>query len=79
MFLGPLQKISPFVILLPLHIFLVRRNNTNAQTRRKQTRASSRADTILDKKRGPMLLEINARPGLAIQTANRTGLLKVLD
>ena len=32
-------------------------------------------DIVLDKVRGPLVLELNARPGLAIQTANRTGLL----
>ncbi len=32
------------------------------------------ADIVLDKNRGPMLLELNARPGLAIQVANQTGL-----
>ncbi|MFC6671208.1 alpha-L-glutamate ligase-like protein [Marinobacterium aestuariivivens] len=32
-------------------------------------------DMVLDRLRGPMLLELNARPGLAIQTANGTGLL----
>lgn len=32
-------------------------------------------DIVLDKRRGPMLLELNARPGLAIQTANNAGLL----
>ena len=32
-------------------------------------------DIVLDKKRGPLLLELNARPGLAIQTANGAGLL----
>lgn len=33
------------------------------------------ADMVLDKERGPMVLELNARPGLAIQIANGTGLL----
>jgi alpha-L-glutamate ligase-like protein len=33
-------------------------------------------DVVLDKKRGPMLLELNARPGLAIQIANGEGMLK---
>lgn len=33
------------------------------------------ADIVLDQKRGPLLLELNARPGLAIQIANGTGLL----
>jgi alpha-L-glutamate ligase-like protein len=31
-------------------------------------------DIVLDKHYGPMLLELNARPGLAIQVANQTGL-----
>lgn len=31
-------------------------------------------DIVLDRLRGPMLLELNARPGLAIQIANQTGL-----
>jgi len=32
------------------------------------------ADVVLDRERGPMLLELNARPGLAIQVANQCGL-----
>ena len=32
-------------------------------------------DVVLDKKEGPLLLEANARPGLAIQIANGLGLL----
>jgi hypothetical protein len=32
-------------------------------------------DIVLDKKRGPLLLELNARPGLSIQIANGAGLL----
>lgn len=32
-------------------------------------------DIVLDKNRGPLLLELNARPGLAIQVANNAGLL----
>jgi alpha-L-glutamate ligase-like protein len=32
-------------------------------------------DLVLDKQRGPLLLELNARPGLAIQVANDAGLL----
>jgi alpha-L-glutamate ligase-like protein len=32
-------------------------------------------DMVLDRDKGPMLLELNARPGLAIQIANRAGLL----
>lgn len=31
-------------------------------------------DIVLDRDRGPMILELNARPGLAIQIANRAGL-----
>ncbi len=33
------------------------------------------SDIVLDAKRGPLLLELNARPGLAIQIASQTGLL----
>jgi alpha-L-glutamate ligase-like protein len=32
-------------------------------------------DIVIDATRGPLLLELNARPGLAIQIANREGLL----
>ena len=32
------------------------------------------ADIVLDRSQGPMLLELNARPGLAIQVANQAGL-----
>jgi hypothetical protein len=32
-------------------------------------------DVVLDKVLGPQLLELNARPGLAIQVANGRGLL----
>ena len=32
------------------------------------------ADIVLDREGGPMLLELNARPGLAIQVANQSGL-----
>ena len=32
-------------------------------------------DLVLDKEKGPLVLELNARPGLNIQIANRTGLL----
>jgi alpha-L-glutamate ligase-like protein len=32
------------------------------------------ADIVIDRDRGPLLLELNARPGLAIQIANKTGL-----
>ena len=33
------------------------------------------ADLVVDARRGPLLLEMNARPGLMVQLANRTGLL----
>ena len=36
------------------------------------------ADIVLDRKNGPMILELNARPGLAIQMANQAGLKKRL-
>ena len=32
-------------------------------------------DLVLDKHRGPLVLELNARPGLAIQIANQKGML----
>lgn len=32
------------------------------------------ADIVLDKEKGPLILELNARPGLAIQVANNHGL-----
>lgn len=35
-------------------------------------------DIVLDRNEGPMVLELNARPGLSIQLANRTSLLKCL-
>ena len=37
------------------------------------------ADIVVDRDRGPMVLELNARPGLAIQLANRCGLETRLD
>lgn len=37
------------------------------------------ADVVLDSNRGPMLLELNARPGLAIQVANQAGLRHRMD
>ncbi|QFU76608.1 alpha-L-glutamate ligase-like protein [Halioglobus maricola] len=37
------------------------------------------ADVVLDQSQGPMLLELNARPGLAIQVANQEGLRHRLD
>ncbi|GAL11504.1 alpha-L-glutamate ligase family protein [Vibrio astriarenae] len=36
-------------------------------------------DMVLDKEEGPMVLELNARPGLAIQIANGSGLLPRLQ
>ncbi|MCK0715761.1 alpha-L-glutamate ligase-like protein [Chromohalobacter sarecensis] len=36
-------------------------------------------DMVLDRHHGPMLLELNARPGLAIQMANGEGLRRRLD
>ncbi|HKE96843.1 MAG TPA: alpha-L-glutamate ligase-like protein [Povalibacter sp.] len=36
-------------------------------------------DIVLDRDRGPLVLELNARPGLAIQIANRQGLLRRLQ
>jgi alpha-L-glutamate ligase-like protein len=36
-------------------------------------------DMVIDRDRGPMLLELNARPGLAIQMANGEGLRSRLD
>lgn len=37
------------------------------------------ADVVLDATRGPVVLELNARPGLSIQIANRAGLRPRLD
>lgn len=36
-------------------------------------------DIVLDAEHGPMMLEVNVRPGIAIQTANRAGLKERLD
>lgn len=36
-------------------------------------------DFVIDAEKGPVVLEANARPGLAIQVANRTGLLPRLE
>ncbi|TVR64328.1 MAG: alpha-L-glutamate ligase-like protein [Candidatus Competibacteraceae bacterium] len=36
-------------------------------------------DIVLDVRRGPLVLELNARPGLAIQIANRAGLGRRLE
>jgi alpha-L-glutamate ligase-like protein len=37
------------------------------------------ADVVIDKRRGPLIIELNARPGLAIQIANGQGLIGRLD
>lgn len=37
------------------------------------------ADVAIDKERGPVFLELNARPGLSIQVANLTGLKERLE
>jgi len=37
------------------------------------------ADIVIDQNRGPMLLELNARPGLSIQVANKKGLVPRLQ
>lgn len=37
------------------------------------------ADVAIDKERGPVFLELNARPGLSIQIANNSGLKKRLE
>ena len=36
-------------------------------------------DIVLDREKGPLILELNARPGLSIQIANRAGLLPRLQ
>lgn len=36
-------------------------------------------DVVLDRDKGPLLLELNARPGISIQIANRRGLRFVLE
>jgi alpha-L-glutamate ligase-like protein len=36
-------------------------------------------DIVLDRDKGPLILELNARPGLAIQMANQAGLRTRLD
>ena len=39
-------------------------------------------DIVLDPEQGPVVLELNARPGLSIQIANRAGLsprLRIID
>jgi hypothetical protein len=37
------------------------------------------ADVVIDAHHGPLILELNARPGLAIQVANRMGLVPRLE
>ena len=37
------------------------------------------ADIVLDAKKGPLILELNARPGLAIQMANGVGMQTCFD
>lgn len=37
------------------------------------------ADIVLDKNKGPMMLELNARPGLAIQISNGKGIRNILE
>ena len=37
------------------------------------------ADIVIDKERGPLILELNARPGLAIQVANGAGLRPCIE
>lgn len=36
-------------------------------------------DVVIDRSKGPMVLEFNARPGLSIQLANQKGLMKRLE
>ena len=36
-------------------------------------------DVVIDEEQGPLVLEINARPGLAIQNANRRGLFQAIQ
>ncbi|PQA86531.1 alpha-L-glutamate ligase-like protein [Hyphococcus luteus] len=36
-------------------------------------------DVVLDREKGPLLLELNARPGISIQIANRKGMRFVLE
>ena len=37
------------------------------------------ADIVLDAQKGPMMLELNARPGLAIRIANGLGLDQIIQ
>jgi glutathione synthase/RimK-type ligase-like ATP-grasp enzyme len=36
-------------------------------------------DLVIDERRGPVVLELNARPGLTIQVANGRGLAPILE
>jgi len=36
-------------------------------------------DMVIDRQRGPLILEMNARPGLNIQIANCSGLARRID
>jgi len=36
-------------------------------------------DMVVDERRGPVVLEMNARPGLSVQLANRAGLLRRIE
>ena len=36
-------------------------------------------DLVIDQEKGPMLMEVNVRPGLGIQLANREGLKRILE
>ena len=38
----------------------------------------SGVDIVIDRKKGPMILEVNKRPGMGIQNTNKAGLLKRL-
>lgn len=35
-------------------------------------------DIVIDQEKGPLIMEVNVRPGLAIQLANKTGMKKIL-
>ena len=37
------------------------------------------ADVVIDQRRGPVILELNARPGLGVQLANHCGLAARLE
>ena len=36
-------------------------------------------DIVIDQKLGPLIMEVNVRPGLGIQLANQMGMKKVLN